>query len=458
MVSITDSLNSTGQWTSLAYPSEFITINQKVAKNNSYYGNGTATVKGKLSNKLNSIDASNNTALFDSIRNQRYRQCLLLIQSGQDVNGRNELGETPLIHLVKSLNRKEHKKMRAKFAKLLLDFGANPNLQDSRGQTALIHATIKGQDDLVQSLLSHDETDITIQDKEGNTGLMYGAKGGQLSVVECYIDHFIKRELDPNLLRQRNNYGKNALEIAKEESRSEIVSMLTNYLTQFNSIYSKDLERWTSIRPKMSKAKSLDSISIDSDVTYVTSEQRINHHNSQHHLCQSYDQNEQDNPNSTESLSSSHKQQQCSLSRRHCINEGNIYRDSEPLVNDNLNNFNNTNVNFESALRRKIENLKSINRPTDYYEEIWEQETMSWFNGDNHETGQTNGQQRSSNKSSNKSSPNSLSRGPVKCEPNSNNNQQMDSEALKLPPIGNNRLIDYKTWCDMGMAAKNKTK
>lgn len=80
---------------------------------------------------------------------------MLLIEGGIDVNVRNETGETPLIYTSKALNRKEHRKMRQKFAKMLLELGGNPNLQDYRGSTPLMHASIRGQDDLVQLLLTN---------------------------------------------------------------------------------------------------------------------------------------------------------------------------------------------------------------------------------------------------------------------------------------------------------------
>ena len=281
---------------------------------------------------------------------------------------------------------------------------------------------------------------------------MHGAKSGQSNVVECFVDHFIKRELDPNLLRQRNNYGKNALEIAKEESKAVIVSQLTNYLTQFNSIYSKDLERWTSIRPTLSKAKSLDSISIDSDGTYVTADYH-NQTGSRYHL---------DVDNKDEDLITSNLKQ-CSLSRRHYNSDNDtiVNENSELNCDSNLINSN----SFENALRRKIENLKTINRSSaDYYEEIWEQETMSWFgNGENNEnTNNTinKSQFKSSTKSS--SSKSSSSKGgksdnPSKDNSNSNHNQEINQncESLKLPPIGSNRLIDYKTWCDLATTSRN---
>ena len=83
-----------------------------------------------------------------------FRQALLLMQGGVDVNSQNELGESPLIYLSITLKRKENQKIRFKLAKLLIDFGSNVNIQDYRGMTVLIHSSILNQDDLVQLLLS----------------------------------------------------------------------------------------------------------------------------------------------------------------------------------------------------------------------------------------------------------------------------------------------------------------
>lgn len=219
------------------------------------------------------------------------------------------------------------------------------------------------------TFLFQDSTDITIQDKDGNTALMHASRLGYVPVIQAFVNHFLKRELDASLLRQRNNQGKNALEIAKEEEKIECVRLLTNFLTQYNTAYAQDQVRRAQLSTGITKAKSLDSITMERDAEVMLES----------------------------IISSKHRK------------ESGKYRDSHS-------------DGFESALRRKIECLKSSglanNERPGYFEEIWQQETMSWFSDDSN------------------------------CRSLQNNRKP--EEAVRFPPIKGNKLIDYKTWCDMG--------
>ncbi|RWS29714.1 ankyrin repeat domain-containing protein 34C-like protein [Leptotrombidium deliense] len=84
---------------------------------------------------------------------KKFMQAVLLLQNGVSANSRNESGESPLIFVAKNLSKKEHKRNREKFAKVLLEFGADPNIQDDSGKTALMYAAGKGESDLVLLLL-----------------------------------------------------------------------------------------------------------------------------------------------------------------------------------------------------------------------------------------------------------------------------------------------------------------
>ena len=84
---------------------------------------------------------------------------------------------------------------------------------------------------------------------------------------------------------------------------------------------------------------------------------------------------------------------------------------------------------FESELRSRIERLKSQQsfgrQVPDYCEQIWQNETMSWFSREK----------------------DSAARGQLG---HAYLNNESKEECIKLPPIGSKRLIDYKTWCEMG--------
>lgn len=209
---------------------------------------------------------------------------------------------------------------------------------------------------------------------------MQAAKLGCVPVVQSFISNFLKRGLDASLLRQRNNHGKNALEAAKEEGKTECVRLLTNFLTQFNTFMAEDMAKRAQLPAQMSKAKSLDSITMEQDAALML-----------------------------QSIMNGR-----SGSRRGKDSE--YHRDAQS-------------DGFESALRSRIERLKTnqsfgSERP-EYYEEIWQQETMSWFSGDKDSV------------SGGKAGQNGVSNG-------------QKEESVKLPPIGSRKLIDYKTWCEMG--------
>ncbi|XP_013773491.1 ankyrin repeat domain-containing protein 34C-like [Limulus polyphemus] len=184
-------------------------------------------------------------ALFDAIQNRRYRQALLLVEAGVDVNSRNERGETPLICTCTYV---EECKNRAKLGQLFLNAGADPNVQDWQGLTALMHASIKGQTDMVLLILENNKTEPGIQDMEGNTALMYAATRGHANVISIFTNTF-KHQRRALHLGQKNNQGLTALQLASKNKHDGCVRLLTREAQQFpNSLVGefpdpKELER-----------------------------------------------------------------------------------------------------------------------------------------------------------------------------------------------------------------------
>ncbi|XP_076353104.1 uncharacterized protein LOC143248555 [Tachypleus tridentatus] len=162
-------------------------------------------------------------ALFEAIKNKRYRQALLLVEAGVDVNSRNERGQTPLICTSIYV---EDCKNRSKLDRLFLDAGADPNFQDWQGLTALMHGCIRGQTDVVLMLLDNVKTDPTIKDIEGNTALMYAAANGHADVISTFINSFkhLKKALE---LGTKNNDGYTALQLATENGHDTCIKLLT---------------------------------------------------------------------------------------------------------------------------------------------------------------------------------------------------------------------------------------
>ncbi|RWS29713.1 hypothetical protein B4U80_06567 [Leptotrombidium deliense] len=217
--------------------------------------------------------------------------------------------------------------------------------------------------------LPQNRSDVTIQDREGNTAVMHAVKYGSSSILRTFVEYFVAFGVDPNFLRQRNVYGKTALEMAKESGKSDCVHALTNFVTHNFELPFE----WRPINTTESKS-------------------------------------------TQDSESSPVKQDTRPLTRRKPVPEkrkdNNARRSSE-----------------EQEMKRKGEltsKPKNTLQPkSEVFQEIWEQETRNWFNGDSSKA--TNG-----------------------CKSAKSNDSVEKCDEFKLPPINSGKLIDYKTWCEMG--------
>ena len=81
-------------------------------------------------------------------------QAQLLVANGSYVNASDAYDRTPLILVSLYLTGADNWYNRERFARLMLERKADPNLSDCYGLTPLIHAAINGQSDYVKVLLS----------------------------------------------------------------------------------------------------------------------------------------------------------------------------------------------------------------------------------------------------------------------------------------------------------------
>ena len=72
--------------------------------------------------------------------------------------------------------------------KLLLEKGADPNIQNNDGNTALIKACNEGHTEIVQLLLKDGRTDPNIQNNNGNTPLIFACYKGHTTIVELLLN------------------------------------------------------------------------------------------------------------------------------------------------------------------------------------------------------------------------------------------------------------------------------
>ena len=121
---------------------------------------------------VNAIDDQSENALF-TIYDETARE---LLKTKINVNARNNDGETPLIATVAS-----------EVAELLANGGAELDLADPKGRTALMHAARNNYVEILR-VLTRAGAKLDLQDTDGSTALMLCAEKGLENSVKVLID------------------------------------------------------------------------------------------------------------------------------------------------------------------------------------------------------------------------------------------------------------------------------
>lgn len=114
----------------------------------------------------------------------------ILLKAGANVNVKEEDGMTPLMFAIDDSFLLFDIEPRTDVAKMLIDFGADINLKDKKGRTALMHAVNNKKPDLhFIELLLEEGAKINKIDEEGKTPLMYAAQDTQNpAVIDLLLD------------------------------------------------------------------------------------------------------------------------------------------------------------------------------------------------------------------------------------------------------------------------------
>lgn len=110
-----------------------------------------------------------------------------------------------------------------KLAEKLIRWGANPNLIIDKNQetSALMFASIYGYTEMVK-LLIENGADVNLRDKNGATALTSSAWAGNADIVEILI----KNKADINA---KHNIGRTALWFAVAQNHSDVVEIIKKY-------------------------------------------------------------------------------------------------------------------------------------------------------------------------------------------------------------------------------------
>ncbi|XP_061095927.1 cyclin-dependent kinase 4 inhibitor C [Conger conger] len=138
----------------------------------------------------------------------------VILQNGADVNERNVFGRTAL-QVMKLGN--------PAIAEALLQANADPNVRDPLGGLTVLHdAARDGYADTLQMLVNHG-ADVNIQDNDGNLPLHLAAREGNSDVVRFLI----QRTTEP---MQQNLGGKTAYDLAIMHNRVQTAQWIQNYV------------------------------------------------------------------------------------------------------------------------------------------------------------------------------------------------------------------------------------
>lgn len=162
----------------------------------------------KFGPDVNATDKSGNSAL---LLTQDYKTISLLLRHGAEPNQENSNGETALIL---ASRRGDYKSIG-----LLLSFGALPDGFSLWGDSALSAASAKGCINCVDLLISAG-ADVNRQNHEGSTALIEASRAGRLTVVKMLLD---RGGADRTL---RDLKGMTALDYAESSGRQDIVQCL----------------------------------------------------------------------------------------------------------------------------------------------------------------------------------------------------------------------------------------
>ena len=129
---------------------------------------------------MSNIKNFKNKDIFTYIKNNNIQSIKNYIDFGYDLNI-DDYGYTPLIYVSIS-NQIE-------IAKLLLNAGADVNIQNNTGSTALIYAAYNNNIEIIKLLLNSD-ADIDKQNSAGRTALMSAAYNNNREIIELLLDYY----------------------------------------------------------------------------------------------------------------------------------------------------------------------------------------------------------------------------------------------------------------------------
>lgn len=125
-------------------------------------------------------------ALLKAVFQGKLRLTRLLLEGGAYINEGNERGETPIS--AACLANYDDAQTRQRMVKYLLEKGADPNIPDKSGRTALMHACAEQAGQEVVSLLLENGADPSLKDYSGSSALVHAINKGERDTLQVLLD------------------------------------------------------------------------------------------------------------------------------------------------------------------------------------------------------------------------------------------------------------------------------
>ena len=125
-------------------------------------------------------------ALLKAVFQGKLRLTRLLLEGGAYINEGNDRGETPVC--AACLAAYEDPLARQRMVRYLLEKGADPNIPDKCGRTALIHACAERAGREVVSLLLENGADPSLKDYSGSSALVHAINKGDRDTLQVLLD------------------------------------------------------------------------------------------------------------------------------------------------------------------------------------------------------------------------------------------------------------------------------
>ncbi|KAM6967669.1 ankyrin repeat domain-containing protein 34A [Aplochiton taeniatus] len=125
-------------------------------------------------------------ALLTAVFQGKLRLTRLLLEGGAYINEGNQRGETPIAAACLASYDDAHS--RHKMVRYLLEKGADPNIPDKTGRTALMHACAERAGKEVVSLLLENGADPSLKDYAGSSALVHAINRGDRDTLQVLLD------------------------------------------------------------------------------------------------------------------------------------------------------------------------------------------------------------------------------------------------------------------------------